>query len=329
MNIEKLPSGKYRIRQMVNGKMYRITLDHKPKKYEIEELLHDKIYGKENALPYNSSVMELAEKYVIQCRDDGKSPATINSYKSMIRNTPDWFLDSNPIKISVDDYQKMIDEYASNHSPKSTKNINGFYKCVFADLSHIKNSSIKLPKRVKKAEYEPTTKDVMAILDYVTGTDYECVIRLATIGLRRGEACAITSKDLDADDVLTINKDMVYNGSEYVLKDHPKTTASNRRIKIPHKTAELIRKQGKAFSGYPNSVCRYLHSVQDALEIPRFRLHILRHYAAAYLHKNGFTDKQIMAYMGWDTIATMHQVYNYNLDPNESQQNIVDVFDNL
>lgn len=329
MTIEKLPSGNYRITQMVNKKRYRLTIDHKPKKYEAEELMHDLIYGVEDTMPYTASVMEKAEKYVLKCSDEGKSPATIRSYKSMIKNTPDWFLDLNAKKISVIDYQKMINEYAEKRSAKSVKNLNGFYKCVFADLSHIKNSSIKLPKKPKKAEYEPTTDDIQRILKRVTGSDYECAIRLACCGLRRGEIVAITNKDIDKQDVLTINKDMVYNGSEYVLKDHPKTDASNRRIKVPSAIAKLIRENGYAYNGYPNNIGRYLHKVQDELKIPRFRLHILRHYAAAYLHKKGFTDKQIMAYMGWETITTMHQVYNYNLDPSESQKEIVNVFEDL
>ena len=35
MNIDKRPSGNYRVRKMVNGKTYTLTLDHKPTEKEI------------------------------------------------------------------------------------------------------------------------------------------------------------------------------------------------------------------------------------------------------------------------------------------------------
>ena len=41
MNIEKLPSGNFRITKQINGKRYRFTLDHRPNKHEIEEMVSD------------------------------------------------------------------------------------------------------------------------------------------------------------------------------------------------------------------------------------------------------------------------------------------------
>lgn len=247
-------------------------------------------------------------------------------YKSITRNTPDWFKDIPVEDLTESTIQKAIDEYASTHAPKSTNNMIGFYKCVFADLSHLNLNMVKPLKKIKKAEYEPTTRDVQRILDYIQCSRYECVLNLACIGLRRGEAIAITSDDLDGD-ILTINKDTVLNtDNTYIIKDHPKTEVSNRRILIPHQIADMIREQGYAFKGNPHTINEYLHKVQDQLGIPRFRLHILRHFASATLHKNGFTDKQIMQYMGWSSITTLHQTYNYNLDPEESQRDIADVF---
>ncbi len=323
MNIRKLPSGSYQIRQTLNGKNYTVTVPYKPKKYEAEELIQEKIYGAE--IPFKGTVLQKSLEYINKCRGN-KSPSTIINYESMTRNTPTWFKDYLVSKLTVVVVEKCIKEYASNHSPKSTNNFIGFYKCLFADLSHLDLKSIKLLDKTKKYEYEPTTRDIQAILGYVKGTRYECVLNLACIGLRRGEAISITANDLDENNVLTINKDIIWDGKEYIVKNHPKTEVSNRRILIPSYLAELIRKQGNAFEGNPHTINEYLHKVQDKLGIPRFRLHILRHFASATLHKNGFTDKQIMAYMGWSCISTLHQTYNYNLDPEESQKDIAEIF---
>ena len=326
MTIEKRGNS-YRITYYIKGERHRITVDHKPTKFEAEELVQKAITGCAD-VPYNNTVMQLATDYIAVCLKKKKSPATISGYRSMLKNTPVWFLDLSIKNVSVESFQKVIDEYAEKHSPKSTKNLHGFYKCVFADLSHIKNSTIVLPKKEKKAEYEPTTKDIQRILEHIKGSDYECVLNLCAIGLRRGEAMAITSADLDEDNVLTIDKDLVKDDDlkKYIIKDHPKTEASNRRIRIPESIANMIREKEVVYTLYPNSLSRYLHTVQDQLKIPRFRLHILRHYASALLHKKGFTDRQIMTYMGWETAETMHKVYNYNLDPGETQKDISDVF---
>lgn len=329
MTIEKLPSGSYRITQMLQGKRYRITIDYRPKKYEAEDLLNDLIYGEGESPPVKDSVAAMADKYIRTCEIEKKSPATIRGYKSIKRNTPQWFLDISFNMLSSEQYRKVVEEYGKTHSHKSTKNFNGFYKRVCADLKHIKSTKVQFPTDTPKFEYKPLTKDVKAILEYAKGSNYECALRLACCGLRRGEIVAITSADLDKDDLLTINKDKVYDGHKYVLKDHPKTQASNRIIKIPHYTAELIRKQGAAYNGFPDNIYRYLVKAQKALDIPRFRLHMLRHYTAAYLHKKGFTDMQVMNYLGWDKIETMQEIYNYNLDPEEMQQPISDVLEEL
>lgn len=327
MNIRKLPSGSYQISQMVKGKRYYVTVKEKPKKFEAEELINEKIYGMSD-LSKSPSVSKKALLYITECENDGKSPTTTYSYRSIVKNTPQWFLDKKPTEVSVDEFQRLIDEYAKKHSAKSTRNFYGFYRAVFADIKHLNGATIKLPSKSKKAEYEPTTKDVKRILKAVEGSPYEIVIKLCSIGLRRGEAIAITKEDLNEDDVLTINKDIVYSDKGYIVKDHPKTESSNRRIKIPHNIAELIRNCDQVYSLGPNSIGKYFNKLLNDLDIPHFRFHILRHYAAAYLHKNGFTDRQIMAYMGWETASTMHNVYNYNLDPEESQKDIVDVFNN-
>ena len=326
MNIRQLESGSWQISQMVNGKRYYVTTKNKPKKYEAEELIQQKIYGVSNDIPYSNSVMEKALARITELEKSGKSPTTTYAYESIVRNTPEWFLDLKPDAVTPDKVQKMVNEYAANHSSKSTSNLLSFYKRVFADLSLLNLSAIKLPSKTKKAEYEPTTKDVQRILKEVEGSPYEIVIKLCSIGLRRGEAIAITKADLNEDNVLWINKDIVYSKNGYVVKDHPKTESSNRRIRIPSNIAELIRNCDEVYSLGPNTVGKYFKKTLQKLNIPDFRMHILRHYAAAYLHKNGFTDRQIMAYMGWETASTMHNVYNYNLDPEESQKDIADIF---
>lgn len=333
MTIDQLKSGSWRIRQQYNGKRYTIVVDHKPTKKEALMLMSAKMDEKRDNSAKSGTFKEYLDKYIDEAEKAGKSPATISGYRSISRNMPEWFSQKNAFDISQDDVQTLVDEYAETHAPKSTLNYFGLVRPVLAQIRPNLDLSIKLPQAEKKAEYEPTTKDIQSILEYATGSKYECALKLCALGLRRGEVCAITADDLNDDNVLTINKDIVRaDDGTLVTKNMPKTEESNRRILLPADVAELIRKQGYAYNGYPNSILRYLNRVQDELNIPRFRLHLLRHFCAAYLHKAGFTDQQILSYGGWSNASAhsvMTRVYRYNLDPEESQKQIAETFGNI
>jgi len=176
-----------------------------------------------------------------------------------------------------------------------------------------------------KEQYEPTMKDIQAIIEMPVGTRYHIPLQLAVLGLRRGEVCALSADDLSDDNVLTINKDMVLDKeNNKVIKDRPKTGASNRRILLPPNLTEEMRSQGYVFRENPHAINEYLHKCQEKLKIPKFRLHMLRHYCVAYLHKQGVTSEQIMAWRGWSSDYVMKRAYRYNLDPAESQARIAE-----
>lgn len=331
MKIEKLPNGYYRVRQQYKGKRYSINFDHKPTTKEVNIAMAERMSSQGNNSTIEGSLSEYADKYISKCEKDDKSPSTIKGYHSIKRNTPSWFLNTELAKITEEDYQKLIDEYYKAHSGKSTRNMYSFWHSILAEYRPYLKLSVKLPPKEKKHEYEPTTQNIKDILEYSKGTRYYLPLRLASIGLRRGEICALTYKDLDKNNVLTINKDIVVDSdNKQVIKNSPKTDASNRRILVPSDIADLIRESEIVFDGNMHTINEFLHKAQDKLEIPRFRLHIMRHFAAAYMLKNGFTTVQIEDYMGWEHGSTvMQKVYAYNLDPQDSQKDIASIFSNL
>lgn len=323
MKIEQLPSGSYRIRQQYKGKRYTVIIEHKPTQKEALQLMAKEMDSATTQKVEYGTFNDYAEKYILECEKDGKSPSTVRGYYSIMKNLSERFVNSRFSDMSSDDVQKELNEYLIGRSVKSVKNAYGLIRSVFAKYRPQYQLVIKLPTAEKKAEYEPTTKDVQAILEHAKTSRYSIALQLAVLGLRRGEIMAITSADLDDENVLTINKDMVLDkNQQYVLKETAKTEASNRRILIPQELADEIRKQGYAFQGNPHTLNQYLHRCQHTLGIPKFRLHMLRHFCVAYLHKNGFTAEQIMAWGGWSTSAVMERAYRYNLDPAESQKNI-------
>lgn len=333
MKIEKLPSGSYRIRQQYKGQKYTVIVDYKPTQKEALRLMSEKM---ENASETSQKAIkqtfrEYAVKYLSDCEKANYSPATVRGYQSIVNNISERFKNLRFHDIESKDIQKEVDVYAENHSVKSTKNMYGFIRSVIAKYRPSLTVVVNLPKNQKKRLYEPSTKDIERIMEYSKGSRYEIVLRLAAIGLRRGEALLISAADLDEDNVLTINKDLVLDkNNHYVVKNSAKTEASNRRIRIPDALADMIRAHGEPFQGNPHTINEYLHKCQDALGIPRFHLHIIRHFCAAYLVKNGFTSEQVKQYMGWEKSSNiMERVYAYNLDPAESQRDISNSLSNI
>ena len=329
MKIEKHNKG-YRVRKMYKGKNYSAYFDHRPSQKEALLALSTLMEGG-SASGEKGSVREAAEKYINDRREHGLSPSTLIGYRSSLRNTPEWFLKLSAFDVDQKDMIRLVNEYSKDHSPKTTANFSGFYKAVFGHTRPNFIYKVEMPGRVKKMKYEPTTKDVMAILDHSKGSKYSVFLQLAVLGVRRGEIGALSLSDLNDSNVLTVNKDMIEDeDGNYVIKEIPKTSASNRRILIPADLAGEIRKNGCVYKGALNMPYKYLRTVQDALNIPHFSLHTFRHFAAAYLNKMGFTRDQILQFCGWEKSSNvMERIYSYNLDPEESQKDISDAFKNL
>lgn len=331
MNIETLKNGHYRIRQYSNGKRYSVSFDHKPTMKEITLALAEKMGIEPSNCAQIGTIESYAMKLLEMKRKQGKSTTTLRGYTSIINNTPTWFLSRQIAEITNKDCQKLIDEYGASHSPKSTRLLWSFYHSILAEYRAEFTPSIKLPPITKKAVYEPSTQDIQAIIEASEGSRYEIPFKLAMLGLRRGEVCALQITDLDDNNILTINKDMVLDESnKYYIKPSPKTEASNRRILLPSSVADRIREQGFIFNGNPHTINEALHKYQDQLNIPRFKLHMMRHFAAAFLHQQGFSDSAILEYCGFEENSdVMKRVYRYNLDPEKRQEDIANKFDSL
>lgn len=334
MKIEKLPSGAYRVRKQFNGKRYSVIVPYEPTQKEALMLLSEEVAKDDTPIERiePGSVGYYIDKYLAKLEKEDASPSTVRNYLSIKRNLSEKFKNLRFSEVTEQNIKDEVDVYKVERSAKTVRNMVGLLRSVFREYRPKFAYTVdNLPPKKKTAQYEPSTKDIQRIIEAAEGGRYECAYKCAVLGMRRGEFCAITDKDLDENNVLTIDKDLVLNKeNKYIIKNKPKTVESYRRILIPKEVADLIRKQGCVYNGDPHSINKYLHTYQDRLGIPRFRLHMLRHFSAAYLHKQGFTDEQIKAFLGWSgSSETMQRVYNYNLDPEESQQDIASKFNSL
>lgn len=321
VNLEKLPSGHYRIRKQVNGKRVPITFDHKPTQTEILKALSDIA----DTTPVKGSFYSCAKHYIAS-KDNVISPSTIRGYESILKNLPDSFTRRKLSQITQADIQAVINEYKVNRSAKSVINAHGFIAGVLKQYRPSMGIHTTLPHKVPNEGYIPTENDIKQILDASKGTRYHIPFQLGIMSLRLSEVCALTLEDIDTENnLVTIDKALVKdNHNRYVIKT-TKTAAGTRTIYIPDKLIDEIKdNDGIIYDGYPNNVLKALNRYQDRLGIPRFRFHDLRHFFASYAHSQGVSDADILASGGWKSEHVMKSVYRHEMRQREAQQRVYD-----
>jgi len=330
MTIEKLSSGSYRIRQFSNGKRYSVTVDHKPSNREAVELLAEVMKNAPVKVSKHSMTFIQAYTDYLELKSNILSPSTKRGYKSVINNIPDSFKEMRLNDIDSIAVQKVINDYSSAHSPKSTSNVYGLISIVLKTYRENIILKVQLPQKVKSEPYIPTDEEVKAIMQELKGTNYFIPTALASMGMRKSEICAIGLSDLTDDNRLIINKALVRDeNGNHVIKT-TKTTDSTREIYIPEYLADMIRQQGYVYKGFPDNITRNLARVQDRLGIQHFPLHNLRHFFASYAHNElQLSDKQIMEAGGWKTNGVMQTVYMHSMKEQEAKKKIASQMGNL
>ncbi len=319
--IRKLPSGHWQIRKMHHGQVYSLTVDTKPRAKEAERMIDDIIHSEPD--PVHDSFEICAEKY-IEARSAVLSPATVRQYNALLRLIPVWFRSKPAGSITAEDVQRYV-----NQIRLSPKSVSGRYAFVRAVLSVYHPSLVlrtKLPQREKKEVYIPTDEDVQRLMRLVDAHSpgMSIAVRLACLGLRRGEICALTLDDLSDDNVLTINKDMVLDENKKWVIKPPKTPDSTRAITLPDYLADMIRKQGYIYEGHPGSISFRLGQLEKKASIEHFSLHKLRHYFASNAHTLGIPDAYILKLGGWKTDNVMKNVYRHaQKDKIKEQEEII------
>ena len=309
--IEKISAHHYRITKMYKGKRYHMNLSRKPSKAEAERLIWQLIETAPEVGHYQS--FETAANTYMDSKSNILSPSSLRGYKSMLRNISDDFKHRPISMITQLDVQNLINNYAANHSAKSTRNLNGFIGSVIRSVTPTANFRITLPQKDHRDFYVPEDSDIDAILNYCAGTKYEIALWLATYGLRRGEICAFTTADIDEDNIITVNKSLVEDDDGNWHVKVTKTIDSTRKIKVSDYVADLIRDlpDGKVYNGSPGQINEYLQATQSKLGIEKFNLHLMRHYFASSA-REVMPDSYVEKLGGWKPGSKiMKSVYDY------------------
>lgn len=200
-------------------------------------------------------------------------------------------------------------------SPKTVRNAYGLLSATLDMFAPDLRIKVTLPQRQKPDLYCPNDEDIKKLLEAIKGTELELAVLLAAFGpLRRGEICALTDKDI-VGNTIKVRHSMVMGPDKIWSIKPPKTTESERDIEMPDFVIEKLKqREGRLIKMSPDAVTRRFTRALNKIDIPKFRFHDLRHYAASIMHAIGVPDQYILQRGGWSSDGIMRSVYRNVID---------------
>lgn len=310
--VDQLPSGKYRIRKMINGKRQSLLFDEPPTQRDVL-LATNELLNEVPGASLKGTFLDYAEKY-IKAKENVLSASTIRGYRATLKSIPGHFT-SLPIKdITQYTLTALVNDMVRSVSPKTIYNRHGLIVSVMHEFRPEFVIRTKLPRKVQKDIYTPGDEEVSRLFAYLddspTLKKYWVPLYLASLGLRRSEIGALTIKDLSEDNILTVNKAKVQGSdNKWVIQNFTKTERSNRKIPLPKELADRIREQGCIYEGFLGKMYDNMRIVEKRIGLPHFGIHRLRSFFASKAHSLGLHDSIILKLGGWKSDYVMKGIY--------------------
>ena len=327
--VDQLPSGKYRVRKMINGKRQSLLFDAPPTQRDVL-LATNELLNEVPGATLKGTFLDYAEKY-IKAKENVLSASTIRGYKATLKGIPGHFT-SLPLKdITQYTLTALVNDMVRSVSPKTVYNRHGLIVSVLHEFRPDFVIRTKLPRKAQKDISTPGDEEVSILFAYLedspTLKKYWIPLYLASLGLRRSEIGALSIADLSENDILTINKAKVLGSdNKWVIQNFTKTERSNRKIPVPKELADRIRQQGFIYQGDLNSIFCEMTAAQRKLGLPHFGVHRLRSYFASKAHALGLHDSIILKLGGWKSDHIMKGIYRKALqeDLHEESKTFLD-----
>ena len=280
---------------------------------------------------------EFSEKW-LEWRDAEIRSSTKDAYRSIIKTHlkprfRGWELNM----IATDDVQDFISGLNRRVSSKTIVNILVVLKKMLADAvlwRHLTVNPAVHVKRPKVEHYEvriPTRDQVKAFLEAVKSEYYVLFLTFVMSGLRIGELLALRWQDIDWENQELRVRRSIYRGSF----GPPKTRRSQwevamsrtlvhelkkHRFRCPKSNLDLIFCSEDGGPLDPDNLRKraFIPAIERA-EVPRFRIHDLRHFYASVLIHQGESVRYVMDQMGHESSKTTLDRYGH-LFPSDKRQ---------
>lgn len=325
---KKLPSGKWNIQVMVDGKRVSVTEDTEKAVIAKAAAIKAGMVQKSKA-PVSWTVGEAIDRF-IESKDGVLSPSTVNGYKKLRKSVLQEVMKERASTITMERVQRAINKMAKEKSPKYVRNAYGLFTAAMTEYFPDRVFRITLPQKEAPKIKIPTMEQISILYQDCKGTRFELPFLLAVwMGLRTSEIRGLTWDCIDGD-ILIIKQALVEGEKGSVLKQ-PKTYSGNRRLIIPPYIKSLLehtKHTGLYIVPYHRSTMyNHLQRACDRCNIPRFRFHDLRHVNASVMLSLNIPDKYAMERMGHATNNMLKSVYQHTMSEKSVQvANVVDTF---
>lgn len=340
---KKLPSGSWRV-QVYAGKSpegkpkyISITCDTKDEAElaALEYRVRHKKEGRQK--PENMTIRQAIDRY-IESRDAVLSPSTIREYRQEQRNSLQGIIDVPLCKLTQDMIQREINIEARTKSPKTVRNIHGLLSAVLREYYPDLHLHTKLPQKTKAQIYIPDLDTISKIIATAKGTSLEIPIMLAVcLGLRRSEILGLKWSDVDLNaKTIHIGRAIVIGEKGKQVEKGTKTYAGDRTIRIPELLRISLQKQKDGHEGNEyivpitgNTLYKRFIKMLSRNNLPRMKLHNLRHANASVMHLLNIPNKYAAERIGHSTDNMLKTVYQHTISQESEKINqiINDFFD--
>lgn len=308
MKATKLKSGNWNVR------VYIGEVDGKKKWKSFTAKTKSEALRKAAAVEVGSydglSLVEACQRYIDE-RGPELSPSTVRGYISTFRAyvEPDAISRVRIDSITTPMLQSWIRRM--NVSQKSKKNHLGFVLTVLRYFEIDKIFRVRIAPTEPKEMYTPTAEEVNKVMA-VADPELRRAIALASLGMRRGEICALTAEDIDRQQH-TVRVSKAYAKAPaggFVLK-MPKTQKSVREVPITPEVLAMMPEEGPVVNCSPDVITlRFIKAVKRA-GVPHFRFHDLRSFfASSSLSAVGAASRTVQDIGGWKTDRVMRKHYD-------------------
>ena len=307
MHIEKLPSGRYRIKKW-NGK----NAKKKTESFTFNTLEEAERMKSLLELDSSSMTVEEACEGYLKLRRDELSPSTVRGYEGTLRTyiIPDRIGAVKLFKLSTPMIQRWVN--SMDVSKKSKKNNLGFLLAALRFFEVDKYFRVRIADTEKREMYTPTVEEVNMILDNAD-EELHLAICLGCHGLRRGEICALTVDDIEGNKI-KVTKSMVKTpNNEWTIKP-PKTKESNREVILHPDILPLLPEEGYLITCSPDCITNRFAKLVKRLNLPHFRFHDLRSFSASVELNIGASRMTVKKLHGWKNDRMLQEHYERSME---------------
>jgi len=198
-------------------------------------------------------------------------------------------------------------------------------------------SRVKPPRAEHKEAKYLDDKEVIKLFDCLENVDtqFKTFVYIALYtGMRRAELCGLKWDDIDFEqEVLHIQRNLLYTAERGLFFDETKTTSSNRVIKLPKEAVNILKtykawqnekrlsmgdkwhNSDMVFTAWdglmviPNTMSSRFKNFIAKSDLPDISLHSLRHTNATLMIMNGTNIKTVSSRLGHSATSITGDIY--------------------